>query len=84
DLERFYPNAVLITGFDIIYFWVARMMKMGLHFMGEVPFRQTIIHGLLRDAHGNKMSKSRGNTIDPLDVAEEHGADPLRLALIQA
>jgi valyl-tRNA synthetase len=84
DLARFYPNAILITGFDIIYFWVARMMKMGLHFMDDVPFRQTIIHGLVRDAHGNKMSKSRGNTIDPLDVAEEHGADPLRLALIQA
>ncbi len=84
DLARFYPNAVLITGFDIIYFWVARMMQMGIHFMGEVPFGETIIHGLVRDAAGNKMSKSRGNTIDPLDVAEEYGADPLRLALIQA
>jgi valyl-tRNA synthetase len=84
DLERFYPNAVLITGFDIIFFWVARMMKMGIHFMDDVPFRQTIIHGLVRDVEGNKMSKSRGNTIDPLDVAEEYGADPLRLALIQA
>jgi valyl-tRNA synthetase len=84
DLAAFYPNAVLITGFDIIYFWVARMMQMGLHFMDDVPFRETIIHGLVRDAQGNKMSKSRGNTIDPLDVAEEHGADPLRLALIQA
>jgi valyl-tRNA synthetase len=82
--RRFYPNAVLITGFDIIYFWVARMMKMGIHFMGEVPFHQTIIHGLVRDADGEKMSKSKGNTIDPLDVAEEYGADPLRLALIQA
>jgi len=84
DLARFYPNAVLITGFDIIYFWVARMMQMGLHLRGEVPFRETVIHGLVRDAHGNKMSKSRGNTIDPLDVVAEHGADPLRLALIQA
>ncbi|MEX1004292.1 MAG: valine--tRNA ligase [Acidimicrobiia bacterium] len=84
DLERFYPNAVLITGFDIIFFWVARMMKMGIHFMGEVPFRETIIHGLVRAADGEKMSKSKGNTIDPLDVAEEYGADPLRLALIQA
>ncbi len=84
DLDRFYPNAVLITGFDIIYFWVARMMKMGIHFLDDVPFRQTIIHGLVRDADGHKMSKSRGNTIDPLDVAEEYGADPLRLALIQA
>ncbi len=84
DLERFYPNAILITGFDIIFFWVARMMLMGIHFMDEVPFFDTIIHGLVRDADGNKMSKSRGNTMDPLEVAEEHGADPLRLALIQA
>ncbi len=84
DLKRFYPNSVLITGFDIIYFWVARMLMMGIHFLDDVPFRETIIHGLLRDAEGNKMSKSRGNTIDPLDVVEEHGADPLRLALIQA
>jgi valyl-tRNA synthetase len=84
DLGRFYPNAILITGFDIIFFWVARMMLMGIHFMDDVPFSDTIIHGLVRDAEGNKMSKSRGNTVDPLEVAEEHGADPLRLALIQA
>ena len=84
DLERFYPNAILITGFDIIFFWVARMMLMGIHFMDDVPFFDTIIHGLVRDAEGSKMSKSRGNTLDPLEVAEEHGADPLRLALIQA
>ncbi|MCQ3803836.1 MAG: valine--tRNA ligase [bacterium] len=84
DLARFYPNMVLITGFDIIYFWVARMMKMGLRFMGEVPFAETVIHGLVRDSNGQKMSKSLGNTIDPLVVAEEYGADPLRLALVQA
>ncbi len=84
DLGRFYPNDILITGFDIIFFWVARMMLMGIHFMDEVPFRDTIIHGLVRDADGQKMSKSRGNTLDPLEVAEQHGADPLRLALIQA
>lgn len=84
DLARFYPNQVLITGFDIIYFWVARMMKMGLRFLGEVPFRETVIHGLVRDSAGRKMSKSLGNTIDPLEVADRYGADPLRLALIQA
>ncbi len=84
DLARFYPNSVLVTGFDIIYFWVARMMQMGLRFMGEVPFTDTVIHGLVRDASGRKMSKSIGNAIDPLDVIDEHGADPLRLALVQA
>ena len=84
DLARFYPNMVLITGFDIIYFWVARMMQMGLRFMEEVPFRETVIHGLVRDGEGQKMSKSLGNTIDPLEVADQYGADPLRLALVQA
>ena len=84
DLARFYPNEVLITGFDIIYFWVARMMKMGLRFLGDVPFTETVIHGLVRDSAGHKMSKSLGNTIDPLEVADRYGADPLRLALIQA
>ncbi len=84
DLARFYPNQVLITGFDIIYFWVARMMKMGIRFLGDVPFAETVIHGLVRDSTGRKMSKSLGNTIDPLEVADRYGADPLRLALIQA
>ena len=84
DLSRFYPNVVLITGFDIIYFWVARMMQMGLYVMDDVPFADILIHGLVRDASGRKMSKSIGNAIDPLDVIAEHGADPLRLALIQS
>ena len=84
DLDRFYPNQVLVTGFDIIYFWVARMMQMGIHFMGQAPFPDIVIHGLVRAADGRKMSKSVGNAIDPLDVVAEYGADPLRLALLQA
>ncbi len=84
DLEKFYPNSVMVTGFDIIYFWVARMMQMGIHFMGEVPYPDIVIHGLVRAPDGRKMSKSLGNAIDPLDVIEEYGADPLRLALLQA
>jgi valyl-tRNA synthetase len=84
DLASFYPNAVLVTGFDIIYFWVARMLKMGLEFMGGVPFADVVIHGLVRTPDGRKMSKSLGNAIDPLDVIESHGADPLRLAIVQA
>ena len=75
---------MLVTGFDIIYFWVARMLKMGLEFMGEVPFADVVIHGLVRTPDGRKMSKSLGNAIDPLDVIESHGADPLRLAIVQA
>jgi valyl-tRNA synthetase len=84
DLATFYPNTVLVTGFDIIYFWVARMMKMGLEFMGDVPFADVVIHGLVRTPDGRKMSKSLGNAVDPLDVIESHGADPLRLAIVQA
>jgi valyl-tRNA synthetase len=84
DLERFYPNQALVTGFDIIYFWVARMMQMGIHFMGRAPFPDIVIHGLVRDPDGRKMSKSLGNALDPLEVIAEYGADPLRLALLQA
>ena len=84
DLAAFYPNAVMVTGFDIIYFWVARMLKMGIEFMEDVPFRDVVIHGLVRAADGRKMSKSLGNALDPLEIIESHGADPLRLALMQA
>ncbi len=72
---------MLVTGFDIIFFWVARMMMMGLHFMGEVPFRDIYIHALVRDEKGAKMSKSKGNVIDPLGLIEQYGADSLRFTL---
>ncbi len=81
DVERYYPGDVLVTGFDIIFFWVARMMMMGLHFMGEVPFKTVYIHALVRDEKGQKMSKSKGNIIDPLTVIDEYGADALRFTL---
>ena len=81
ELEIFYPTSVLVTGFDILFFWVARMMMMGLKFMGDVPFRDVYIHALVRDEHGQKMSKSKGNVIDPLEIIEKHGADALRLTL---
>ncbi|MEN3202289.1 MAG: valine--tRNA ligase [Atribacterota bacterium] len=81
DLVRFYPTSLLVTGFDIIFFWVARMIMMGLKFMGEVPFRKVYITPLVRDAQGRKMSKSLGNAIDPIEVVEKYGSDALRFAL---
>lgn len=82
ELALYYPTSVLVTGRDIIFFWVARMLFMGLKFMGEVPFREVLIHGLVLDAQGRKMSKSLGNGVDPMDVIEEYGADTLRFTLI--
>jgi len=80
-LETFYPTSLMETGFDIIFFWVARMMMMGLRFMGEVPFRTVYLHAMVRDAQGQKMSKTKGNVIDPLQVSEQSGADALRFTL---
>ena len=81
ELAKYYPGDVLVTGFDIIFFWVARMMMMGIHFMGDVPFRTIYIHGLVRDERGQKMSKSKGNVIDPLALIDQFGADALRFAI---
>ncbi|THB81390.1 MAG: valine--tRNA ligase [Desulfobacteraceae bacterium] len=80
-LKTFYPTNVLVTGFDILFFWVARMMMMGIHFMDEVPFKDVYIHALVRDEHGKKMSKSKGNVIDPLQVIDNFGADAFRFTL---
>ena len=81
ELAAFYPTSCLVTGFDILFFWVARMMMMGLHFMDEVPFSDVYIHALVRDAHGQKMSKSKGNVIDPLTVIDQYGTDAFRFTL---
>ena len=81
ELARYYPTSVLVTGFDIIFFWVARMMMMGLKFMDEVPFHDVYVHALVRDKHGAKMSKSKGNVVDPLELIDQYGADALRFTL---
>ncbi|MBS1111652.1 MAG: valyl-tRNA synthetase, partial [Anaeromyxobacteraceae bacterium] len=81
ELETFYPTSVMETGHDIIFFWVARMMMMGIHFMGDVPFRTVFLHPMVRDEKGQKMSKTKGNVIDPLDITGKYGADALRFTL---
>jgi valyl-tRNA synthetase len=82
DLKRFYPTDTLVTSFDIIFFWVARMMMMGIHFMGEVPFRRVFINAMVLDAKGQKMSKSKGNVIDPLQMVDKFGADAVRFTMV--
>ena len=84
DLKTFYPTSVLVTGYDIITFWVSRMMMMGLHFMGDVPFRDVHIHGMVRDFRGKKMSKSFGNAMDPIEMIDRYGADALRMTLLRS
>ncbi|MDQ4117796.1 MAG: valine--tRNA ligase [Actinomycetota bacterium] len=81
DLRAYYPNSVLVTGYDILFFWVVRMMMFGTYAMGETPFRDVYLHGLIRDEHGRKMSKSKGNSIDPLDMIDAYGADALRFTI---
>jgi len=83
ELDYFYPTSVLVTGYDIIYFWVARMIMMGQHLVGEEPFTEVFLHGLVRDEHGQKMSKSLGNAVDPIELMDEYGADAMRFALCQ-
>ena len=84
DFDRYYPTNVMVTGFDIIFFWVARMLKMGIEFTGESPFEDIVIHGLVRTSDGQKMSKSLNNAVDPLELIERYGADALRLSLLQS
>jgi valyl-tRNA synthetase len=81
DAKRFYPTSTLITGFDIIFFWVARMMMLGIHFMGDVPFRKVVLTALIRDERGQKMSKTKGNVVDPLELVDDYGADALRFTM---
>ncbi len=83
ELDYFYPTSVLVTAYDIIFFWVARMIMMGMHLVGKEPFSEVFLHGLVRDEHGQKMSKSRGNAVDPIELMDEYGADAMRFALTQ-
>ena len=83
DLSNYYPTSLLVVGFDIIFFWVARMIMMGINFQKDIPFKDILVHGLVRDSKGRKMSKSLGNTIDPLELSDKHGADALRFSLVE-
>ena len=82
-VKRFYPTTVLVTGFDIIFFWVARMMMFGMEFLNKEPFKDIYVHALVRDEKGQKMSKSKGNVIDPLELIEKYSADALRFTFFQ-
>ena len=84
DLRTYYPTSLLITGYDILFFWAARMMMMGIELTGEVPFRQVHLHTLVRDPYRKKMSKTKGNVVDPLDINDRFGTDAVRLALMRS